>query len=65
MQGEDMGRWLVAEGHAWVYSYRHKKARYADELRQARLSRRGVFSDVMPEEPRLFRKRHGSCYLPS
>ena len=63
MQGQDMGRWLVAQGHAWVYSYRHKKGPYADELRQAQLARRGVFSDVAAEEPRLFRKRHGSCYL--
>ena len=63
MQGQDMGRWLVAQGHAWVYSYRHKKGPYADELRQAQLARRGVFSDVVAEEPRLFRKRHGSCHL--
>ena len=63
MQGQDMGRWLVAQGHAWVYSYRHKKGPYADELRQAQLARRGVFSDVAAEEPRLFRKRHGSCHL--
>lgn len=63
MQGQDMGRWLVAQGHAWVYSYRHKKGPYADELRQAQLARRGVFSDVAAEEPRLFRKRYGSCYV--
>jgi len=63
MQGQDLGRWLVAQGHAWVYSYRHKKGPYADELRQAQLARRGVFGDVLAEEPRVFRKRHGSCYL--
>jgi len=63
LQGQDMGRWLVAEGHAWVYSYRHKKGPYAGELRQARLAGRGVFSTVAAEEPRLFRKRHGSCHL--
>ena len=63
LQGQDMGRWLVSQGHAWVYSYRHKKGPYADELRQARSEQRGVFSDVAAEEPRVFRKRHGSCYL--
>ena len=62
LQGQDMGRWLVSQGHAWVYSYRHKRGAYADELRQARLAQRGVFSDVAAEEPRMFRKRHGSCY---
>ena len=61
-QGEDVGRWLVLRGHAWVYSFRHKRSPYADELAQAQNARRGVFIDVSAEEPRLFRKRHGSCY---
>ena len=61
LEGQDIGRWLVAQGHAWVYSYRHKKGTYADELRQAQLARRGLFSDAAAEEPRLFRKRYGSC----
>ena len=62
LQGEDMGRWMVAQGHAWAYTYRHKKGPYADELAQAQLARRGVFSVHTAEEPRLFRKSHGSCY---
>lgn len=61
LEGQDMGRWMVARGYAWVYRYRHKKGPYADELRQAQSARRGVFSDAAAEEPRLFRKRHGSC----
>ncbi len=60
-QGQDMGRWLVANGHAWVYSVHHKKGLYADEFAKAQAQRRGVFSQAA-EEPRLFRKRHGSCY---
>jgi endonuclease YncB( thermonuclease family) len=62
LQGQDVGRWLVANGHAWVYSYRHKKALYAEEFAQAQWARRGIFSEAAPEEPRLFRKRQGSCY---
>lgn len=61
IQGQDMGRWLVAHGHAWVYSNRSKKALYADEFSQAQDARRGVFSAGQAEEPRLFRKRHGNC----
>lgn len=61
MQGQDMGRWLVAQGHAWVYTYRSKKALYADEFSQAQDARQGVFSVGQAEEPRLFRKRHGNC----
>ena len=61
MQGQDMGRWLVAHGHAWVYSYRSQKALYTDEFSKAMIARQGVFSSGHAEEPRLFRKRHGSC----
>jgi micrococcal nuclease len=61
-QGQDMARWLVANGHAWVYSYRHRKAPYTDEFAQAQAARRGMFSGEQAEEPRVFRKRNGSCY---
>ena len=60
MQGQDIGRWLVAQGHAWVYAYRYKKGPYADEFQQAQSAKRGIFINAS-EEPRLFRKRHGSC----
>ncbi len=63
MQGQDMGRWMVAQGHAWGSSNRLQKATYADEQRQAQSARRGVFSDAAAEQPGLFRKRHGSCPL--
>ena len=61
LQGEDMGRWLVAEGHAWVYRYRNKKTSYSDEFDQARSARRGLFSAATPQEPRAFRQLQGSC----
>lgn len=61
MQGQDIGRWMVVQGHAWVYSYRSKKALYGAEFSQAQGERRGVFSTAAIEEPRIFRKRHGSC----
>ena len=62
LQGEDMGRWLVANGHAWVYSFRHKKPAYGDEFDKARAARRGLFGDAAAVEPRAFRKSHGSCH---
>ena len=61
-QGQDVGRWLVANGHAWVYGFRNKKGPYAEEFNQAQAAKRGVFSDAAAEQPRLFRKRRGSCY---
>ena len=60
LQGHDIGRWMVAQGHAWAYTYRHKKGPYADEFQQAQAARRGLFISAS-EDPRLFRKRHGSC----
>lgn len=60
-QGQDVGRWLVANGHAWVYSFHTKKGPYTDDFAKAQAQRRGVFSQAA-EEPRLFRKRRGSCY---
>ncbi len=63
LQGQDVGLWLVTQGYAWTYSYRHKKGPYAQALHQAQVARRGVFSVAGVEEPRLFRKRHGSCYV--
>ena len=61
-QGQDVGRWLVANGHAWVYSFRNKQGPYSDDFAQAQAARRGIFSEATAEEPRLFRKRQGSCY---
>ena len=62
LRGEDVGRWLVLSGHAWVYSYQKRRVAYAQEFAQAQAARRGVFSDAQAIEPRVFRKAHGSCY---
>ena len=32
VQGQDIGRWMVVQGHAWVYSYRSKKSLYSAEF---------------------------------
>ena len=63
IQGQDIGRWMVVQGHSWVYSFRSKKALYGAEFWQAQGERRGIFSSAAIEEPRIFRKRHGSCQL--
>ena len=61
VQGQEIGRWMVVQGHAWVYSYRSKKPLYSAEFSQAQVERRGIFSAPVIEEPRLFRKHHGFC----
>ena len=61
LNGEDMGRWMVSQGHAWSYGYRNYLGPYAAEQTQAQATERGLFADAAAENPRDFRKRHGSC----
>jgi micrococcal nuclease len=61
LDGDDIGRWLVSQGHAWSSGYRGDPGPYAGPERAARASRRGVFADPAPEPPRAFRRRHGPC----
>jgi micrococcal nuclease len=60
-QGEDVGGWLVRQGHAWSYRYRGDAGPYAREQRMARQARRGLWHEPGPMEPRTFRQFHGRC----
>ena len=62
LQGEDLGRWMVSQGHAWSYGYRNYAGPYAAEQAHAVALRLGLFAFAGPENPRSFRKRHGSCF---
>jgi micrococcal nuclease len=61
LQGQDLGGWLVAGGYAWSAHYQRRAGPYAQEENAAREARRGLWAAPAPLEPRLFRKRHGSC----
>ncbi len=61
LKGEDIGAWLVKNGHAWSYAYKRRPAPYAQELLAAKNARRGLWADVNAQEPRLFRKANGLC----
>lgn len=63
MQGQDLARWMVANGHAWVYSFRSKNGPYSSEFARAQADRRGLFADAGAQEPRAFRKIYGSCHI--
>ncbi|WP_428425454.1 thermonuclease family protein [Methylibium sp.] len=58
---DDVGAWLVSEGHAWSARYHGDPGPYADEEGRARAARRGLFAQTRPELPRDFRRRHGPC----
>jgi len=58
---EDVGAWLVAQGHAWNQGYKRHRGRYAAQEQAARTARRGLFADAQAIEPRDFRHTHGRC----
>jgi micrococcal nuclease len=64
LNDEDIGAWMVREGHAWSYRYRRSPGPYAEQERQARAARRGLFAEAAAMEPRAFRKWHGPCGQP-
>ena len=64
IDGEDVGGWMVREGWAWSYHWRHSDGPFAAEEADARRARKGIFSDAVVEEPRDFRRRHGPCPMP-
>jgi micrococcal nuclease len=60
--GEDVGGWLVKNGHAWSYHHRRNPGPYASEQAQAKANRVGLWAQSAPAmEPRQFRKSHGPC----
>lgn len=63
--GQDVGRWLVSSGLAWSYRSSRSAGPYADMQALARTGRRGLWSDPRPQEPRAFRRQHGSCVQPN
>jgi endonuclease YncB( thermonuclease family) len=60
----DVGSWMVRNGHAWSYHYRHSAGPYRLEEEAATQSRLGLFVDSSAVEPRFFRREHGSCHVP-
>lgn len=61
LEGDDVARRLVLQGHAWSYRYRQDPGPYLQEEAEARQARRGLFAAPQPERPHDFRKRHGPC----
>ncbi|MDP3700499.1 MAG: thermonuclease family protein [Hylemonella sp.] len=62
LRGQDIGAWLVSQGHAWSYRYRGQSGPYAQQEGQARARRLGLFLPGRAEVPREFRRRHGPCH---
>ena len=63
LRDEDISAWMVSQGHAWSYRYRRNNGPYAEQESAAQTAKLGLFADASPQEPRWFRKAHGSCFL--
>lgn len=65
LEGEDVGAWMVEEGHAWSYARRSTLDRpggtYARQQRAATAAARGLFAQFHPVPPWVFRSEHGPC----
>ncbi len=61
IKGQDAGEWLVTNGHAWSYQYRHDPGPYRTQEVQAHTAGRGLFAEASAMRPREFRKAHGPC----
>jgi endonuclease YncB( thermonuclease family) len=64
-QGNDVGAWMVGQGYAWSYSYKNNPGPYEALQMQAQTQHLGLFSGGWALQPRWFRKRFGSCHLPT
>lgn len=62
LNGHDIGAMMVSTGQAWSYRWGQNPGPYAEEEAFARQFRQGLFATSQPVMPRVFRKRHGSCY---
>jgi endonuclease YncB( thermonuclease family) len=61
MQGDDVAAWLVERGYAWAARFHGRAGPYAKLEARARAERRGLWASAA-QEPRNFRKTHGSCH---
>jgi endonuclease YncB( thermonuclease family) len=62
MGREDVGGWLVSNGYAWSYRYRHDRGPYARQEAKARAARAGLWAAGNADVPRDFRVRNGPCH---
>ena len=61
VDGQDVGGWLVANGHAWSSRFHGRTGPYGRLETDARAAHRGLWSQPRPLEPRAFRRQHGPC----
>lgn len=61
VEGEDLGRRMVVEGHAWSTRSKWDLGPLVKQERQARALGRGLHATAGALQPREFRRLHGPC----
>ena len=61
-RGQDVGAWLVSNGHAWSDAYRSNPGPYAAEQSAAQKSALGLWAQRPAIEPKQWRKQNGACH---
>ena len=62
LQQQDVGEWMVSQGHAWSYRFKEKEGMYDAQQRAAKSSGVGLYADPKAVRPQWFRKQHGPCH---
>ena len=61
VDGQNLGAWLVAHGHAWSQRNRWQQGPLTAQESQARAARRGLHAQPGALLPKAFRRSHGPC----
>ena len=63
VDGQDVGAWMVASGHAWAYSLgKYQNALYYRQEEAAKKAQLGLWTLPAPMQPRFFRRQQPSCH---
>jgi endonuclease YncB( thermonuclease family) len=61
LDGEDLARRMVAEGHAWSTRVKWDRGPFVKEERMAKALQRGLHALRGAQTPADFRRQHGPC----
>jgi endonuclease YncB( thermonuclease family) len=64
IEGQNLSRRMVEEGHAWSVRYRHDSGPLVKQERQAKALNRGLHQQFGAQMPKDFRRAKGACPRP-
>ena len=61
LRQQDVGEWMVIQGHAWSYRFKEREGLYDAQQQSAKSSGVGLYANPKAVRPQWFRKQHGPC----